>query len=465
MHAGDNQQFGSMPNDMGGPGLSLKQLWAILWAYRLIIVAVPLLFGIVGAVALKFLIPRVYQATATLLVATKADDPMSAGAFAELNNNFSFLGTQLELLKSASILLPVVDKLHLIEKKEYVAGYAGDGSKDSVREYAMSALYRRLTITPGQASRFIYVSADDEDPAMSATLANAVADTYLEEQMRQFIEPAKDRIQRYGQQLENLRNNVEIAQAKVSAFRQQTGLIDLTAKTDPDSARLSDLDLRATQASAARQQAEQRLARTGQGDAAVLSSPLVQTLKAQLQEKEAQLADLRGSLGPRHPQIVSLQGELAQLNSQLDREIRVHTESARAELASARSVEDRLRAEVSEQHAKVMRTRTQQDEGSSLLQELESATKVYQGALDAFESAQLGTQTAASAVSIANRASPPSRPKGGRAKKFFVLVAFGGLLGAGGSFLYELLNRRVRCREDLENDLHTTVLVELRETT
>jgi len=457
----DSDSFGSTGSEMGGPVLGLRQLWAIAWAYRYVIVIVPILFGVAGAVTLKFLIPRVYQATATLLVAYKADDPMSGGDYSELNN-YSYLGTQLELLKSESTLLPVIDKLRLIEKKEYVAGYAGDGTKESVRQFAMTALYKRLTITPGQASRFIYVSADDPDPVMAATLANAVADVYLEEQMRQFVEPAKDRIQRYGKQLESLRKNVDEAQAKVSAFRRKTGLIDLTGKSDQDSARLTDLDSRATQASAARQDAELRLARAGQGDAEVLSSPLVQTLKAQLQQKEALLSDLRGSLGPRHPQIVSLQGELAQLNSQLNREIGVHTQSARAELAAARTVEERLRQEVSQQRAKVMSTRTQQDEGSSLLQELESATKVYQGALDALESAQLGTQTAASAVSIANRAAPPSVPKGGLKRKFVMIVAFGIFLSVGGCFLIEMLNRRVRCREDLENDLGTPVLVELR---
>ncbi|TDU32299.1 uncharacterized protein involved in exopolysaccharide biosynthesis [Panacagrimonas perspica] len=457
----DSDSFGSTTYDMGGPALGLKQLWAIAWAYRYVIIIVPILFGIAGALTLKYLLPRVYQATATLLVAYKADDPMSGGNYSELNN-YSYLGTQLELLKSESTLLPVIDQLGLIEKKEYIAGYVGDGTKESVRQYAMTILFKRLTITPGQASRFIYVSADDPDPVMAAKLANTVADVYLEEQMRQFIEPAKDRIQRYGKQLENLRKNVDDAQAKVSAFRRKTGLIDLTGKTDQDSTRLTDLDSRATEASAARQQAEMRLARAGQGDSEVLSSPLVQTLKAQLQQKEALLSDLRGSLGARHPQIVSLQGELAQLDSQLKREIGIHTESARAELAAARTVEERLRQEVSQQRAKVMSTRTQQDEGASLLQELESATKVYQGALDALESAQLGTQTAASAVSIANRAAPPSLPKAGRKKKFILIVGLGFIIGAGGSLMYELLNRRVRCREDLENDLRTPVLVELR---
>ncbi len=112
-----------------------------------------------------------------------------------------------------------------------------------------------------------------------------------------------------------------------------------------------------------------------------------------------------------------------------------------------------------------MATRSHQDESSALLQELESATKVYQSALDALEQAQLGTQLAASNVNIVTRASPPSKAKGDRLKQVLMATFLGLFLAAGGSLLFELMNRRVRCREDVENDLGTPVLVELRSTT
>jgi uncharacterized protein involved in exopolysaccharide biosynthesis len=121
-----------------------------------------------------------------------------------------------------------------------------------------------------------------------------------------------------------------------------------------------------------------------------------------------------------------------------------------------------LRAELEQQRTQTMATRSHQDESAALLQELESATKVYQSALDAFEQAQLGTQLAASNVNIANRASPPSKAKGDRLKQVLMATALGLFLAAGGSLLYELMNRRIRCREDLEHDLGTHVLVELR---
>jgi polysaccharide biosynthesis transport protein len=457
----DDYRGGTLPRELVGSALSIKQLWVILWAYRKVILIVPVVFALVSAILLKFVLPKVYQATATLFVAYKVDDPVSGGDFSQITA-MSFMATQVELIQSPGTLLAVVDKLKLHEKEEFVSSYRGDGSPDSVRRWAATKLKSRLTVATGQGSRFLYVSADDKDPVMAATLSNAVADAYVDEQLRQFTDPAKERIGRYGPQLENLRKNVDAAQAKITQFRKRTGLINLTEKTDLDSTRLLELDKRLTEATAARQLAELRLSRVGQGDIAILSSQLVQNLKSQMQLKEAQLSELRGSLGPRHPQIVSLTGELEQLRAQLNREIGVYTESARAEVESARAIESKLRAELDQQRAQTMATRSHQDESAALLQELESATKVYQSALDAFEQAQLGTQLAASNVTIASRASPPSRAKGNRLQQVLLATVLGFLFAAVGSLVYELMNRRIRCREDLEHDLGTHVLVELR---
>ncbi|MCC2658650.1 MAG: chain-length determining protein [Panacagrimonas sp.] len=460
--SGDEYRGGTIPRELAGSApLSLRQLWVILWAYRKVILAVPVVFALVSAILLKFVLPKVYQATATLFVAYKVDDPVSGGDFSQITA-MSFMATQVELIQSPTTLLAVVEKLKLHEKEEFISTYRGDGSPDSVKRWAANRLKARLTVAAGQTSRFIYLSADDKDPVMAATLANTMADAYVEEQLRQFIDPAKERIGRYGPQLETLRKNVDAAQAKITAFRKRTGLINLTEKTDLDSTRLMELDKRLTEATAARQLAELRYSRVGQGDVAILSSQLVQNLKSQMQLKEAQLSELRAQLGPRHPQILSLTGELEQLRSQLNREIGVYTQSAQAEVESARAVESKLRAELDQQRSQTMATRSHQDESAALLQELESATKVYQSALDAFEQAQLGTQLAASNVNIASRATPPSRAKGDRLQQVLLATAFGFLLAAIGSLVYELMNRRIRCREDLERDLGTHVLVELR---
>ncbi|MGQ0701224.1 MAG: Wzz/FepE/Etk N-terminal domain-containing protein [Panacagrimonas sp.] len=462
MNAEADSSQGALPRDLMGPAMTLKQLWAMVWAYRWFIAVFALTLGVGAAVASK-LLPKIFQSTATILVAFQVVDPISGKQFS-FNLEESYMATQVEFVQSPRVLLPVVEKLKLSDIKEYTKGYVGDRNPDSLDRWATTVLGKKLEVGTGTLSRFVYVSVEDRDPAFAAVLTNAIADSYVEEQLRQFTDPATARTGRYSTQIEALKSKVDEVQTKVTEFRQRTGLLDLseTQMGSVDSSRLFDLDRRMTEAAAKRQEAELRLRSIGEGDASILSSPLIQSLKTRLQQKVSDLAELTASLGPRHPQILALQDEIRLAREQLDREVSVYGDGARAEVESARAVEGKLRRELDEQRKKVLEGRSQQDEGAVLLRELETATKVYQGALDAFENAQMGTQMAASSASIVTRGTPAAKPIRPIARKNAAIALLLGLFGGiGVSLLIELSNRRVRCREDVERDLGVPVLIEL----
>lgn len=461
MDASNNRMEGMLPRELVGSVLSIKQLWTILWAHRSVIVTTTLLLGALMVIIVKML-PKTYASTATLLVAFRADDPASG---AEVSFSEPYFATQIEFIQSPVVLLPVVDKFKLADKQDYLSGYDGDGSPESRRLWAASQLWEKLNVRMGKGSYFIYVTAEDKNAAMAAQLANAVADGYVEEQVQRFVGPARERALRYSEQIKVLKVKVDEAQAKVTAFRQRTGMLDLSAVSEVDSSKLRDLDARLTEATARRREAELRLGRIREGDATVLASPLVQSLKTQLQGKQGQMMELRASLGPRHPQILVLQGEIEHLKTQLDREISSYSEGARADVEAARTVEEKFAAEVAQARKQALQLSANRDEASELLRELDSTTRVYQGALDAFEKVQMGSEMAVSNVSIVSRASPATTPAKRLGRQ---LVALALLVGAGGSaglcLLWELTHRRVRCREDMEQDLNIPVLVELQGT-
>lgn len=446
--------------DLFRPVLSLRQLWTILWAYRYLLVAVPLVFGLLAMLVVKFVIPKTYQARATMFVAFKGNDASGAG-IAD-TDSWGFVSTQIELMRSPITLGPVVEAFKLYEDPEFMRGYRGDGSDESLRRYAAASLDRRLTIHGGSGTRFIYLLATDFDPVRAADLANAVAESYVAIQLQQFVDPVKERIERYDEQLETLRNNVEAAQTRVAEFRQRTGLLSMRERSDTEEARLVEFERRLAQTTQQRRDAELRLRRVRQADAALVASPLMQSLRSQIQQKEAARSELAQTLGARHPAMLAVEAELAELHMQFDREVRAQSDSVAAELESLRILERDLDREVDQERAKTLQMRKLQDEGSRLLQALDSATKVYQGALDSFEQAQFGTQMAGNNVNLINRATPPAKHMPGGRKKIIMALGLGGLLAGAGCLIYELLNRRIRCRDDLENDLGIPVLIQLR---
>lgn len=448
-----------LPQNMLQPGVSLRQLWAMVWAYRRWIAAATLGSAVL-AVAISKLLPKTYEATATVFVDFEVNDPLSGRDFPS-QLAASYMATQIDLITSPTTLLPVVDRLELTRSPAYTAGFGGEAG-GGLREYAMAQLARKLEVRQAKDSRIIYVEHAANDAQTAARVANTVAQIYIEEQAGRAAQPAREQAERYGAELESLRRKVDEAQAQVTAFRQRSGLIDLDQKADVETQRLMELDRRLGEARSRRLEAQQRASRSSEGDASVLGSGLVQSLKSQLAAKEAELAERSQRLGRRHPDYIALQAEIAIIRERLQREVSVYGSGARAEAASSHQIEAQLQREMEQQREKVLESQRLRDEGARYLRELETVTKVYEKALEGYDQVLIGSRSRYSNARLLSAATPPMRHSRPKTLINLVLGVFAGLgLGLAGSLLYELLNRRVRCRDDVEQDLGLAVLEEL----
>jgi uncharacterized protein involved in exopolysaccharide biosynthesis len=355
----------------------------------------------------------------------------------------------------------VVDKLGLTRREEFTSGYSGE--KAGLRDFIALRLQKDLAVEQGRyGSQLVHVTYADRDAATAAEIANAVAAVYAEQTHQRLIGPANQRAKRYNEQLEELKDKVTRAQEQFTQYRQQSGLIDSESKYDVDILSLSTLETRLLEAQNARRAAEARAAADQSVGHEVLQSNMIQGLKGQLASQRAKLAELSASLGPRHPQILELQAQTAVTERALKSELGVYSSNATSELASARQLEAKLEAAVAERRAQVLKIREIQDQGQKYALELASAQAVYKKALDGHDQVMFATTGGYRNVQVVSDATPPpkaTRPKTAVALLLVVMIAGG--LGLTLPFCYELFNRRVRCRDDLERDLGIPVLIEL----
>jgi uncharacterized protein involved in exopolysaccharide biosynthesis len=154
---------------------------------------------------------------------------------------------------------------------------------------------------------------------------------------------------------------------------------------------------------------------------------------------------------------------MAATRAALARELGVYGQGKSTEILAGRQLEDSLSRAVDDRRAKVLAVRQQQDEGAKLLLELESAQAVYKRALDGYDEIMFASGAKRTNVSLMSRAVPavtPTRPK----KLKYMLAGIMGavMIGLLAPLAYELLlNRRVRCRDDLERHFGMPVLAEL----
>jgi len=433
----------SIPQEFASPGLSQAQILSIVRAYRVHAAIIAGVFLLATAMFTKIL-PKTYMATATLMVNTESNDPLAAGQ-APATQFFSYMSTEVQLMQSAEVLLPVIDKLDLTSNKDYTAGYRGNGS--DLREWVKENLIKDLDIELGAASsQLIYLNAFARNPYLAAQLANTVADIYLDQERLRSAGPASERAKRYAQELDMLKDKVRVAQDQVTAFRQRSGVTEAATRNGSvEALLLASLETRYQEAQNARRAAEVKSG-TDQN---------VQSLKTQINTATAQLAQLRATLGAQHPKVLELQ-------SQIDANKRNIETETRSDLTAARQLEEKLRAAVEEQRAKVLAISRLQDEGTKFVLELESAQSVYKRALDGYDQIMFAAGGHTAIVNLVSRAVPPQKANKPNKPKLVLLGGIVGLfLGVFGPIAYELtINRRVRCRDDFERSFSVPVLIE-----
>ncbi|MGD9842288.1 MAG: GumC family protein [Steroidobacteraceae bacterium] len=440
---------------MAQPGFSLEQIIVIVRANlkRSAVIAACI---IVIAAGLIKILPKTYESTATLLVNYQINDPLSGQEF-PLGLLDSYMSTQIELMQSPDVLFPVIEKLNLANNEQYTAGYKGDGTNRT--DWVRAVLSKALTIDRGN-NQLIRITAASDNPVEAADIANSVAESYLAAHRKRLAGPAAERAKRYTEMLADLKHKVELSQDKVTSFRQKAGITDITNDAQGNLI-LATMEQRLLEARNARRLAEANASGNQTVSNQVIASNLVQGLKTQLAQKRSELAKLETTLGPQHPQIMQLKSEITATERSLSTQITSYTDNATSELAAAKLLEQKLQKAVDEQRTKTLAVRGIQDDGAKYLVELESAQAVYKKALDGYDQTMIASGGEYTNVNLVDHAVIPLKASKPNKPKYLALaVAIGALFGLVIPFVLELLNRKVRCRDDIERELGIPVLAE-----
>lgn len=442
-----------LPSDEehGSAGMSMAQITSILRAHLKRSLITLFVLVVVFAAFIKIL-PHSYVATATLIVNHGDKNPLAGPDFAAGFDN-TFIPTQIELIQSPAVLQPVIDQLHLLSNKEWADGFKGPQA--ALREAIFTRLTDSLNISQGTGSDLLYIAASAKNPEEAATLANAVADQYLMLNRQRIDGPATQSAQLYTKELEDLRQKTIQAQEQVTAFRQKNGMIDLApANGNEAETALSDLEEKLLAAENQERNVQAQLQAQAWGISSA-TAPGSSELAGRLSADAAQVAKLRETLGPRHPQVLELESQMASIKRAIAADLN-------SQLDDARKLVAQYSAAVQAQKTLALGRRQVQDQGAKLLLELESAEATYKRALDGYPQIQFAANGAASDVVLISRAVPPAKAlKPNKVKYFLVACAAALALAFGIPFLYELLlNRRLRCRDDLERNFGVAVLAQ-----
>lgn len=437
-----------------------SQIFLIIRA-RIRIVLAAFLVTVLTATAISLLLPRYYTATSQLVVNYKGVDSVT-GSPVLTQQQPGYLDTQIAIIRSPSTALQVVDDLKLVKYPKFQEAFTNDGGNGELREWIANSLLHRLEVEPAKESNVLNVAFSAGDPELAATVANAFSRAYRERSTWLKVDPVQKASLYFGDQIKSLRDSLEQAQTRLSAYQQEKGITSADQKVDVEMGRLNELSQQLVTAEA--QAIEARSRQQGVlGNAAdspdVALSPVIQNLKVEEGRAASKLAELAERLGPNHPQYEAAQAELGKIRSQIQREVRSVSQSIGSTARIQQRREAELRAEVAQQKSRVLEMNRMRDEMAVLQSDVNNAQKALDVATQRFTETSMEGQSKQSDISILSEAQPPVAPSSPRVGLTILLSAFiGGLLGIGLGLIAELLDRRLRSSNDLAELLQVPVI-------
>ena len=439
--------------------MNLSQFLLILLAHKRIIL-LSWLVVVSATTIITLILPKEYTATTNLVVDFKATNPVTGALVPSQLLPSGYLATQIDILKSHNVALKVVKNQRMIEdspglEQQFQKATKGKGT---IQDWLAETLLSKLEVTPSRESSLITLNYTGANPQFAALVANAFAQAYIQTNLELKVEPAKQTAQWFDQQLSQLRENLEQAQQKLSAYQRAKGVVLSDERLDVETARLGDLS---NQMVAAQSSAFDASSRQRQHEASpeVTNNNLVQNLKVQLSQSEANMAEIGKKNGKNHPEYQRAAAQLASIREQLDSAIRTATKSVAAAATAARQREGDLRTALASQKTKVLEIKKQRDEIAVLQRDVENAQHIYDSALQRASQSRLEAQSSQTEIAVLNVATPPLQSSKPHTLLNILLAIFmGAMLGIGAALLVELLNRRVRSAEDVSSLLGIPVL-------
>lgn len=443
--------------------MTLPQFLAILRA-RFWLASTILLVTVACAVGASLLMPRKYTAAATLILDQSKPDPLAANVVWSPPTPAAYLSTQIDIIKSDRVALDVVRQLQLVDKPEarakWMEATQGQGRIDV---WLARSLLKMLEVAPSRDSNVLAITVEGPDPDFVAAVANAFAQSYIDLSVKMRVDPARKYSSFFDAQSKDLRAKLESAQARLSAFQREKGIIVADDRMDNEVARLNELSSQLTMLRAVVSESSSRQA-FAQGDSGdrmqeVIGNPNLAGMRSELTHAEARLQELNARMGENHPQVREAKASIAVLRGRLENETRRVTGSVGVSNAINRQREAELRGSLEAQRARVLHLKSVRDEGMGLLRDVENAQRAFDGVQARLNQSSLESHATQSSAYFLAEATAPLLPTSPRLiVNVGLSIVIGLLLAIGAVVALELLDLRVRTPDSASTMLGVPLL-------
>ncbi|HEX8058366.1 MAG TPA: polysaccharide biosynthesis tyrosine autokinase [Novosphingobium sp.] len=466
---------GLAPRSLGVPGPSLaraddrldfKTLFSV---FRRRLFMFGLIVGIFVFLALNitFLQSKLYQATATVVLNNQQGDlvPETPQAQQMAPPRSEEVDTEIKIIKSQQLAATVIHKLALDRDASFVESVGGDddvptGAADHEiwEQSLITGMLRQLDASRMDTAYAIQISYTDPDAARSARIANAFATNYAAHEVDVKRADNQKTLALLKVRIEELRKQAQSDFQAVQDFRVRNSLLSAqaTAQSEQEAAAYGQ-QLAAARAAAAADRGRANAA-AGEASAAVVASPLLQSLRTQRATISVKIAELSGRYLDTHPDLVNARGQLADIDAQIAAEtarVRAGVTAGLNASASATSHQaGSLQGNLSSARGTLAANNRALVGLDDLNRKAQASQTLYESYLNRYKEVLAQSGSEQPEARLLSMAEPPTKP----VSPILVLnlalgLLVGALLGAGAAIAVESTYSGLTTRNDVERRL------------
>lgn len=409
-------------HDGSAASLDLPKLLAIIREWRWLILA-AVAAGLAFALVYAMVSTPTYKASVILQVNPPEVQILNAEAGGQPDSQtpWDAVATQVGLLSSRSLAQRVAQDLDLATDPKFVDQV---GSPSQRLRSATSKISANLHTVPPTQSELIEYTYDSDNPVLAAEIANGIADAFITSNLQRRYDSSAYARRFLESQIAKTRKELENSERQLVGYAQAQGIIDSSsdapasasggAASSPQGQSLSEINGALSQAIARRVAAEGAYRAALGSGITTTETASSQSLRQSLAGLQAQYQQKQTILKPDHPEMVSLQAQIAQTKKAIERENSSVQSSRinalRSDYEAAAGAERALRSQVAELKSDVLNLRGRSIRYAILQRDVDTNRALYDALLQRYKQIGVAGGIGTSPVSIVDRADVPSAP-------------------------------------------------------
>ncbi len=308
---------------------TLVDYWKVVWR-RKWLVGLFVLITTLATVGVSFLMTPIYEASATLHLKEQKPSLLGGDFLGSGVTGLSTreeINTQVEILKSRSVLEKVIKDLDLIEKFE-VEQELPEAERFQL---ALDKLRADISVRPVANTRLIRVTLSSKDPELARDMANTISSAFIERDVESKRGEANSVLAFVSGQVDEVSERLMTAEEDLLRFKEAEGISILSEEARLKVGLLAQLESSFQEVKVERDVLNARIAAvlSQMGPVVSAESPLadastnaaVRRIRDRLAEAQMELARLEGQPSLDNRRITEIKDQIESLKSEIQIEI------------------------------------------------------------------------------------------------------------------------------------------------